>query len=393
MVLESKSIVCSVWLYRFKFFIPMACVTSTVKWGHVLIWVRIPILVFLSQDLLLLLRSSLGSWLLLLIHHEGCLRWLVLVWVIEIVWSVVCVKRVLSILESALRLEVLIGLHHSILRRPIQIINRLLLLVRERIDRRIYSRLWIFQMVSLILKLLVLTCFHHLRILCKPSWLHKARVLILFERDVLSILKLIDLVKLRQLRCGVVISCEPLVMRHPNIRFLIGLPGCAKLAATELIIKSWHHLLSVQSHFNIWLKPLNFLRRKQVFAQIRENVTEWWLICLVHLFWWIKGAHDFRRLILILYDIWLVEVIPAVVGHGRWMKWLGTSEIVIEDHVVVILLDIFCQSIMFSQEGFEFQRRSIESKFSRFNLLFFKHAFEESSAMTSSLHRFVHVKV
>lgn len=153
LVLEPKSIMSTVGLYLVKSLVPVAGVAPTVKTRHVLIRVWVPIIMFLGQDVLLLLRSSKWSWLLLLVYHEGCLRRLVLIRIIEVIRSVICVKRVLPIFERLLRLWLLIVLHNGIFWSPCQIINGLLLVVWKRIDWTIDSWFRIFQVVTLTRKL------------------------------------------------------------------------------------------------------------------------------------------------------------------------------------------------------------------------------------------------
>ena len=188
-------------LYLIKSIVSVAGVAPSVKAWHVLVGIRISILVLLGQEMLLLLGSSVGSRLLLLVHHEGCLRGLILVWIIEVgeVRSIVYVKRVLPILKSVLwgllGLKLLLLLYlYRVIRRSCQIVYGLLLLLllvlkRERIIyRAVYCRFRIFKVVRLLRKLLDLACFNHWWILSETSRLHKVWILVLLRGQVLSVL-------------------------------------------------------------------------------------------------------------------------------------------------------------------------------------------------------------
>jgi hypothetical protein len=139
----------AVWLKSPKAITVVWFLTTAVEAGHILIRVRVTVGIFLSYDVLFLLRSSVCAWLL--IHHERCLRGLVLIWTIK-VWKVgpiVSIKRILPIFIEATSdlhgLLLMLRLVGCIIGGSRQAINSLLLLVRVLIDRTWNSWFWIFQ--------------------------------------------------------------------------------------------------------------------------------------------------------------------------------------------------------------------------------------------------------
>ena len=273
-------------LYLVETLVTMRVVAPAVEWGHILVGVGVSIDVLLSQDLLLLLWSSVCSWLLLLVHHKRCLRRLILVRIIEVreVRSVVCVKRVLPILESTLWLLLLIleiTLHHSIIRAfwnqiiyslLLLLLLILILLIWERVHRAVDCWFWILQVVRIIdfviwrvcwqLLVIILSCFQHRRILSETTWLHEVWILVLLRWVILSALKLVEFTKLGQLWRGVVVGREPLVVSLTYVRLIIEIFGLccgSKLTGSELVIERWHHLLSLQLHPHFWIHSLHLL--------------------------------------------------------------------------------------------------------------------------------------
>ena len=239
--------------------------TPAVKTWHILIWIWVTVIIFLSEYLLLLLWSSIRA--RLLVYHERRLGRLILVIRLIEVWKVrlvVGVEWVLAVFESDLvrNWTSLILLLINAIRCPSQIINwllQLLLLIREWIHRRWYNRLRILKW-----HVLIMTCFHHVCVLGESSRLHKIRILVIWT--ILWIFFIIKFSIISLLRSSVLISCKPLIMSSwlHTLLLHLALPifCCAKRIGTpKLVVQSLHHIIGVDLNVHI-ISSCNFLSGK-----------------------------------------------------------------------------------------------------------------------------------
>jgi hypothetical protein len=204
-----EPIMCPMWLLPNESVLLLVDTTSIEAW-HILVGVWVSVIIFLSENWLLLLWSSINA--LLLINHKWCLSWLILVLRLIKVWEmwlIIVIKGVLPLLESNTSLLTLALLLIYAIWCPRHIIQWLLLLlmIGERVHWRLYN--W-FRIFKGRLSILLLTSLHHVYVLRKPTRLHECGVLII--RSVLSLIFVVQLPMVGLLRSCMLIGCESLVM-------------------------------------------------------------------------------------------------------------------------------------------------------------------------------------